>query len=262
MIKDVYSVKNNNSKGTNCETRIRVRKLNAERAALTNNFIQIATPSAGYLIVDGNRYYMNYKNSIDFGDYAIIDTDELLFGKAYPFNANYKRDDDVVFADEAEMRALAQEQFDIRASLPQMKRSQDWNAETGVATVSFEFNIPDVEKVEEADNNMATQQEAEEKFEEEQETIINKISEVLEDAGNEMTPEQIRFEIRNSVKDFKTTCDIAKENGFELTPQQFDLVTAKDVYDYLRFDPVTTDYTLDEDEQEEFDKIFSEYLQA
>lgn len=148
MIKDVYSVKNTNAKGTNCETRIRVRNLNEERAALTNNFIQIATPSAGYIVLGGKRVYLNYKNSIDFGDYAILDTDAILETKTYDFNEKFGRDDDVVFADENEMRTLAQEQFDARGALPQMERVSKWIADEGVHEVSYNFNVTEVSKEE------------------------------------------------------------------------------------------------------------------
>ncbi|QBO35366.1 hypothetical protein EQG49_02240 [Periweissella cryptocerci] len=132
MIKKVFVTKDDNAKGTSWHIQLRQRGLDKDLAARQDNFILVQGTPDNYIVIDGNRYYINYKNAISFSGTHLIDIDELLTGTAYPFNEQYKKDGTIIFADEAEARETAQEQFDVRQALPMFSVTREWDPENGI----------------------------------------------------------------------------------------------------------------------------------
>lgn len=127
LIKEVYVLKKDNAKGTSWHTQLRQRKLNKAFAARQNNFVVIALSQAGYIVVDGRRYYPNYKNAVDAGVYAIVNIDELERTKSYNFDPKYKTADLPVFADFADLRVQATKQYSVNNALPQITVTRVWD---------------------------------------------------------------------------------------------------------------------------------------
>jgi hypothetical protein len=131
-IKKVYVVKDDNAKGTSFHTAIRQRGLDKEQAERKDNFIIAEVGGNAYIVVDGNRYYLNWKNSILAHGTAIIDIDELSNEKAYPFDDKFKTDDMLIVKSFEELREAAIEQFEKRGHLPQIAVTREWDPENNV----------------------------------------------------------------------------------------------------------------------------------
>lgn len=84
-------------------------------------------PADDYLVVDGRRYYLTPKTAIKATPnhaprVAIVDIDELEHTKYYDFKPSYTRHYTAIFKDFAELRALAQYQWN-QGGAPWLKQT-------------------------------------------------------------------------------------------------------------------------------------------
>lgn len=133
MIKNVYTSHNNNAKGTNFTIRTKMRGIDKDAAAQTNNFAVLNTASQ-YVVVAGQRYYFNYKNSLEAGTMTLVDVNELELSKSYAFDEKFMTADLVVVDSFDALRDLAQAQFDFNGELPTIEQTHSWDADTQTAT--------------------------------------------------------------------------------------------------------------------------------
>lgn len=128
-IKEVYVIKDDNAKGTSCHTQLRQRNLNKEKAARKDNFVITSIGNNDYIVIDGKRYYPNYKNSIRCLNWLILDIDELEKTKSYNFDQKYQTDDMNIISSFDELRSAAKEQYEKNGGLPQLRVIREWQVD-------------------------------------------------------------------------------------------------------------------------------------
>ena len=131
-IKEVYVIKDDNSKGTSYHTQLRQRNLNKEKAERKDNFVIVEMGNNDYIVVNNKRYYPNFMNCIRCQNAAIFDIDELEKTKSYAFDQNYLTDDLNVISDFNELRISAKEQYALRGALPQIQVIREWDLDKGI----------------------------------------------------------------------------------------------------------------------------------
>ena len=131
-IKEVYVIKDDNSKGTSYHTQLRQRNLNKEKAERKDNFVIVEMGNNDYIVVNNKRYYPNFMNCIRCQNAAIFDIDELEKTKSYAFDQKYLTDDLNVISDFNELRISAKEQYALRGALPQIQVIREWDLDKGI----------------------------------------------------------------------------------------------------------------------------------
>ena len=131
-IKEVYVIKDDNSKGTSYHTQLRQRNLNKEKAERKDNFVILEIGNNDYIVVNNKRYYLNFMNCIRCQNIAIFDIDELEKTKSYAFDQKYLTDDLNVISDFNELRISAKEQYALRGALPQIQVIREWDLDKGI----------------------------------------------------------------------------------------------------------------------------------